>query len=80
MTERVCIYIDGSNFYHLCRENLGGRTDVRIGGFAAWLVGRPQHAALAGWFYLVTGPSQWALFGIARSRRNRRRARVTPAA
>lgn len=36
---RVCVFIDGSNFYHACRENLGGRTDVNIGSFASFLVG-----------------------------------------
>lgn len=39
MPDRVCIFIDGSNFYHLCRENLGGRTDVDFARFAEWLVG-----------------------------------------
>ncbi len=36
---RVCVFIDGSNFYHACRENLGGRTDVNVGSFATMLVG-----------------------------------------
>jgi len=36
---RVCVFIDGSNFYYACRENLGGRTDVNFGSFAAFLVG-----------------------------------------
>ncbi len=35
---RVYVFIDGSNFYHLCRENLN-RTDVNIGDFAKGLVG-----------------------------------------
>lgn len=26
---RVCVFIDGSNFYHSCRVNLG-RTDVKL--------------------------------------------------
>ena len=38
MTERVCVFIDGSNFYHACRSQLG-RTDIRIGDLARWLVG-----------------------------------------
>lgn len=38
MAERVCVFIDGSNFYHLCRDNFG-RSDVQIGPFANWLVG-----------------------------------------
>lgn len=36
--DRVYVFIDGSNFYHLCRENLN-RTDVNIGDFAKGLVG-----------------------------------------
>lgn len=38
MPERVCVFIDGSNFYHACRDALGGRTDVNLGAFANWLV------------------------------------------
>ena len=38
MTERVCVFIDGSNFYHACRSQLG-RADIRIGDLARWLVG-----------------------------------------
>jgi uncharacterized LabA/DUF88 family protein len=33
------VFIDGANFYNACRENLGGRTDVSFGSFAAFLVG-----------------------------------------
>lgn len=40
---RVCVFIDGSNFYYACRENLGGRTDVNYGSFAAFLVGPSRH-------------------------------------
>jgi len=36
---RVCVYIDGSNLYHGCKSNLGGRTDVNLGSFANFLVG-----------------------------------------
>lgn len=36
---RVCVFIDGSNFYYACRDNLGGRTDVNFGSFATFLVG-----------------------------------------
>ncbi len=36
--ERVCVFIDGANFYHQCRDNLG-RTDVNFGAFAGLLVG-----------------------------------------
>src|SRR5437867_13086157 len=38
MADRVCVFIDGSNFYHACRTNLGGRTDVNLGAFCSWLV------------------------------------------
>lgn len=38
MPERVCVFVDGSNFYHACRSQLG-RADIRIGDFARWLVG-----------------------------------------
>ena len=38
MPERVCVFIDGSNFYHASRSQLG-RTDIRIGDLARWLVG-----------------------------------------
>lgn len=34
----MAVFIDGSNFYHACRNNLG-RTDVDLGAFARWLVG-----------------------------------------
>ena len=37
MPERACVFIDGSNFYHACRENMGGRTDVNLGAFSTWL-------------------------------------------
>jgi uncharacterized LabA/DUF88 family protein len=48
--ERVCVFIDGSNFYHLCRENLGGRTDVKFGDFATWLVG-PSRSLVRTYYY-----------------------------
>jgi hypothetical protein len=35
---RVCVFIDGSNFLHACRQNIG-RTDVNMGAFAELLVG-----------------------------------------
>ncbi|MBJ7613571.1 MAG: NYN domain-containing protein [Candidatus Dormibacteraeota bacterium] len=38
MSERVAVFVDGSNFYHACRENLG-RTGVDLGAFSTWLVG-----------------------------------------
>jgi len=36
--DRVAVFIDGSNFFFACKENLG-RTDIDLGKFAAWLVG-----------------------------------------
>lgn len=36
--DRVAVFIDGSNFYFACRDNLG-RTDIDLGKFAVWLVG-----------------------------------------
>lgn len=38
MPDRVCVFIDGSNFYHACRDNMGGRTDVNLGAFSNWLI------------------------------------------
>lgn len=38
MAERVNVYIDGSNFYNGCRDELG-RVDIDIGTFAKKLVG-----------------------------------------
>lgn len=38
VAERVCVFIDGSNFYHMCKESLD-RTDVDLGAFAGFLVG-----------------------------------------
>lgn len=35
---RVCVFIDGSNFFHARRQNLG-RTDVNMGAFAELVVG-----------------------------------------
>ena len=50
MRERVCLFIDGSNFYRLCQENLGGRTDINLGEFAAWLVG-PARSLVRTYYY-----------------------------
>lgn len=49
---KVCIFIDGANFYHACRENMGGRTDVNFGSFAAFLVG-PSRELVRTYFYTV---------------------------
>lgn len=46
---RVAVFIDGSNFYHLCKTNLG-RTDVNLGEFAASLVG-PDRDLVRTYYY-----------------------------
>lgn len=47
--ERVCVFIDGANFYHQCRDNLG-RTDVDFGAFAALVVG-PARSLVRTYYY-----------------------------
>ena len=54
MTERVCVFIDGSNFYHLCKDNLK-RTDIDIGAFASWLVS-PSRTLVRTYYYNCLGP------------------------
>jgi uncharacterized LabA/DUF88 family protein len=49
VAEKVCVFIDGSNFFHACRENLG-RTDVNIGAFAQWLV-TPARTLVRTYYY-----------------------------
>ncbi len=39
---RVAVFIDGSNFYHCCKDSFG-RSDVDLGKFADWLVGPSRH-------------------------------------
>lgn len=39
---KVCVFIDGSNFYKSCQRNLG-RTDINLTAFAAMLVGPTRH-------------------------------------
>src|SRR5664279_48637 len=39
---RVCVFIDGSNFYKSCQRNLS-RTDINLTAFAAMLVGPTRH-------------------------------------
>lgn len=51
MSERVCVFIDGANFYHQCKENLG-RTDVNLVAFSEWLVG-PSRTLVRTYFYTV---------------------------
>lgn len=46
---RVCVFIDGSNFFHACRQNLG-RTDVNMGAFAELLVG-PSRDLMRVYYY-----------------------------
>ncbi len=52
---RVCVFIDGSNFYYACRENLGGRTDVNFGSFASFLVG-PSRDLVRTYYYTAPLP------------------------
>lgn len=47
--ERVAVFVDGSNFFFACRENLG-RTDIDLGKFAAWLVG-PDRQHVRTYYY-----------------------------
>lgn len=54
---RVCVFIDGSNFYHACRENLGGRTDIDFGSFAALLVG-PGRNLVRSYYYACALPPE----------------------
>ena len=49
MSRRVCVFIDGSNFYKSCRTALG-RTDIRIGSFAEFLVG-PDRELVRTYYY-----------------------------
>lgn len=49
---RVSVFIDGSNFYHSCRENLGGRTDINYSSFRRSLWGLP-----AIWSVLTSTPA-----------------------
>src|SRR2546428_8607977 len=46
---KVCVFIDGSNFYHSCKDNLG-RTDVNLGAFAELLVG-PNRELVRTYYY-----------------------------
>jgi uncharacterized LabA/DUF88 family protein len=48
------VFVDGSNFYHACRENLG-RTDVDLGRFAEWLV-RPDRQLVRTYYYTCPLP------------------------
>lgn len=52
---RVCVFIDGSNFYKSCQRNLG-RTDVNIGAFAAMLVG-PSRQLVRTYYYTCRLPA-----------------------
>lgn len=52
---RVCVFIDGSNFYYSCKENLSGRTDVNLGAFATFLVG-PGRSLVRTYYYSCTLP------------------------
>ncbi len=51
---KVCVFIDGSNFYYACRQNLG-RTDVNLGAFAELLVG-PARELVRTYYYTCPLP------------------------
>lgn len=51
---KVCVFIDGSNFYHACRQNLG-RTDVNLGAFSELLVG-PSRVLVRTYYYTCPLP------------------------
>ncbi len=51
MADRVAVFIDGSNFYYQCRDNLG-RTDVDFGAFTGWLVS-PARTLVRTYYYTV---------------------------
>ena len=44
--ERVCVFIDGSNFYHGLKEDCG-RTNIDFVAFVNWLVGSRHYTAVA---------------------------------
>lgn len=49
--ERVAVFVDGSNFFFACKENLG-RTDIDLGRFSAWLVTlRPGRELVRTYYY-----------------------------
>lgn len=52
---RVCVFIDGSNFYYGCRQNLG-RSDVNLGAFAELLV-TPARNLVRTYYYNCPLPS-----------------------
>lgn len=51
---KVCVFIDGSNFYHACRQNIG-RTDVNLGAFAEFVVG-PTRSHVRTYYYTCPLP------------------------
>lgn len=51
---RVCVFIDGSNFYKSCQRNLG-RTDVNLSLFAQMLVG-PTRDLVRTYYYTCRLP------------------------
>lgn len=51
---KVCVFIDGSNFYKSCARNLG-RTDVNLTAFASTLVG-PTRSLVRTYYYTVVLP------------------------
>ncbi len=51
---KVCVFIDGSNFYKSCQRNLG-RTDVNLSSFAQMLVG-PTRDLVRTYYYTCPLP------------------------
>jgi len=56
---RVCVFIDGSNFYKSCERNLG-RTDVSLTGFANMLVGATRDLVRT-YYYMSRLPADAAV-------------------
>ncbi len=54
---RVCVFIDGSNFYNACQQNLG-RTDVNLGAFAELLV-TPARTLVRTYYYNCPLPADF---------------------
>lgn len=53
---RVCVFIDGGNFYKSCQRNLGGRTDVNLSSLATFLVG-PTRELVRTYYYTARLPA-----------------------
>lgn len=51
MSERVCVFVDGANFYNQLKDNLK-RTDIDFGPFAEWLAS-PARTLVRTYYYTV---------------------------